>query len=138
MAYEIIDRETLRAPAGEPMLSFQQNGTMRFNSEATRILKDNGAPGYVLLMWDSAKKKVAAKVLSDKDSRAYSLSYSSVKGFAQFKARAFASRIGWNAQSTVRVPVRWTDGMFEGVIPAEYLAGEAARPRRTPKKKPEP
>ncbi len=129
MGYEILSARTQRKPAGRPMISIQPNGQIRFNVQATEILKRLGIE-RVLLLWDKDKHKIAIALASKNDDRSYKVRYDPKKNVAQVAAKAIVPQIGWNAERSVRIAVHQSEKTLEGIVPLDCLNRDESRPER--------
>jgi hypothetical protein len=136
MAYEILGAVMARRPAGHPSISIQPAGSIRINKEAAEILQGLGAE-RLLVMWDQAKRKIALAPSPSSDTRSYKLRYYAGHNGAQIAVKAIMSRIGWNAEHSVRIRVHLADNLLEGTVPSEFLNSPRKGRARTRKKKPD-
>jgi hypothetical protein len=129
MAYEVFNRSVVRIE--EPTVSIVPDGRMAINAAAVRILIELRIT-TVLLLWDSANRRIAIKAAGKGNKNAFAVSIS--RGHSGvIRAKSFLSHIGWKAPQRVRLPTTWNEGgkMFEVTLPIEYLGPQkGADPRR--------
>lgn len=127
MPYEVFESKSTRQ--GGPTISIRPDGVMRFNSDATAILKKMGT-SRVLLLWDREKLKLAIDPAQMNDERSYKVTYSRHRAASGFAAKAFAKHIGWKGTCSVALPMRvGREHLFEVDVPAKYLKSEMLRKR---------
>jgi hypothetical protein len=121
MSYEIFERKAPRM--GTPMISFSKIGGIHFNQPASRILQKE-AIEYVLLLWDSAGKKIAMKSTANKkDQRAYLVRYNDKGNGASFSAKTFLDYCGihYSDRKAIPVDIKPNNEMFVEVEIPEVL-----------------
>jgi hypothetical protein len=122
--YEIFTRKTPRM--GNPVMSFSKIGQISFNQSAARILQKEPIE-YILLMWDSAEKKLALKSISNKkDPRAYRIRYNDKGNGASFSAKTFLDHAGIDYSERRPVPVEinpQSEMFLEVKIPEALIGG---------------
>jgi hypothetical protein len=125
--YEIFTRKTPRM--GSPVMSFSKIGQIAFNQTAARLLQKEPIE-YILLMWDSADKKLALKSISNKkDPRAYRVRYNEKGNGASFSAKTFLDHAGidYSERKPMPIEINTQAEMFlEVKIPDALLKRENA------------
>jgi len=118
MSYEIFTRKT-RKMSG-PSVTLNVYGRMQFNKAATlRLEKD--AVENVLLLWDKDSRKVALRVITKKDPRAYRIAYGKNSNGAGFSTKTFFDHIRLNYSESRSLPVEFGEGdvLLEFQIPED-------------------
>jgi hypothetical protein len=124
MSYEIFERKAPRM--GVPMVSFSKIGGIHFNQPSSRILQKE-AIEYVLLLWDSANKKIAMKSTANKkDQRAYLVRYNDKGNGASFSAKTFLDYCGvdYSVRKSLPIDIKPNHEMFVEVALPDILLKE--------------
>jgi hypothetical protein len=129
MPYTVFERKTPRL--GTPMMSFSRIGQVSFNQPAARILQRE-AIETVLLMWDSAERKLALKATNNKkDPRNYVIRYNEKGNGASFSAKTFLDHVGINYSERKAIPININPNnelFLEVAIPDSLFSQQALQP----------
>lgn len=134
MAYEIFNRK--RQYRGTAAITLTKFGQLSFNKSSTEILKKQ-AIETVLLLWDKEKRSVGIQAINKKDSRSFTIRWSSRGDGAGFSAASFMKYIEYNATESRSFPVQWNDEqqMFEFSIDKDcFIEDGYVTPMRKKKK----
>lgn len=103
MPYEVFERKTPRM--GIPTMTFTKIGQIAFNQPSARVLQKETVE-TVLLLWDTAEKKLAMKTTSNKkDPRAYTIRYNDKGNGASFSAKTFLDHVGIDYSQRKAIPI---------------------------------
>jgi hypothetical protein len=134
MAYEIFDRKVRYS--GTEAITITKYGQLSFNKTASAILQKE-AVEKVLMLWDKEKLSIGIRAIKKKDTRAFTVRWSTRGDGAGFSIASFIKHIDYNASESRSFPVQWNDEqqMFEFELKKEYfIKGGYVTPMR-PKKK---
>jgi len=123
MAYETYKRTAARVET--LALSIVPDGRIAINAASARVLAEAGIKS-VLLLWDSANRKVALKAVPKGDKNSFAVSLSPDKHSGSIRAKSFVRHIGWSARQRILLPAIWDERerMLEITLPREYLKSD--------------
>jgi|SRR5215831_5157432 len=105
MPYQVFHKTATRVET--PALTIRSSGRIAINAAATRILLAARVQS-VLLLWDSANRKMALQAAPKGDQNAFRVS-ASRQNAGSVRAKAFLKHIGWKAAQPMRFTATWND-----------------------------
>jgi len=136
MAYETFDSKSFNKKSATPLVTIRSNGKITFNGRVTMQFQKEGVDRVVWL-WDKGARKMAIAKAKKDDPRSFGVSYHE-GGQARTSSKSFFKFIGWGAAVPVKLPLTYSNGMFEAVIPAEFLQKSADKGSIQTKKRKSP
>jgi hypothetical protein len=134
VAYQEFTPSRIRSH--EPSITLPAKGgkKIHLNAAACRLFSE-GKSTAVVLLWDTARRRMAIRTAPNGARNSYHLS-TAVGGHSSgsLTSREFLRYIGWEATEKQVVPAVWNDGMLEAVLPDECF--DTAEERRVRQGKP--
>jgi hypothetical protein len=129
MAYQVFSSKAVKF--GTPQLTIR-SGRIAFNADAGDILAEIGMRNAHVL-WDAKEHRLAIRPIEKPGDNTFKISLLKGKRGCAITASSFLKYIGWDADEPVSVDALWNEatGLFEAVLPSEYLVGEARAKGRT-------
>src|SRR5947209_8435611 len=106
MSYQVFQKTATRVET--PTLTIRGSAKIAINAAATRILLAAGVRS-VLLLWDSANKKIALKAAPKGDKNAFLVSIPRHRNAGSVRAKSFLKHIGWKGSQPIRFAATWNE-----------------------------
>jgi hypothetical protein len=84
------------------------------------------------MLWDGAKRKMAARATTKADQDGYAVSFTPDKHSGSLRAKSFLDYIGWSAPGRQMLVAVWNanEKMLEVELPAQFVRSEKATATR--------